>query len=382
MAKEDMNVKSYPVIPLRNTLVVPYTITPLLVGRIASINAAERALLSEKKVICVTQKSNAEFDEDPKAKDLYRTGSLCTVLQVLKLPDGTMRLLVEGELRVSVIRFFKNKRYLEAYFKRNDKIREKNKMETEALLRSFKKAFSQYVKLNKTIPEESLIPLHSAYKPAEFFYFALANIQIEIKKKQRLFEIDYLYESIERIFKITNEEIQILRLENKIDGTVKHKLNKLQKEYYLTEQLKAINKELGITKEEKSDLIDFRNKIKKTNLTAEARNKAEEELKKLSRMNTFSPEYSVVHTYLTWILDLPWDKPEIKDFELQDAQQILDEDHYGLIKVKERILEYLAIVKLAKKVKGQILCFVGPPGVGKTSLGRSLARAMDRKFVR
>jgi ATP-dependent Lon protease len=281
-----------------------------------------------------------------------------------------------------VIRFFKNKRYLEAYFKRNDKIREKNKMETEALLRSFKKAFSQYVKLNKTIPEESLIPLHSAYKPAEFFYFALANIQIEIKKKQRLFEIDYLYESIERIFKITNEEIQILRLENKIDGTVKHKLSKLQKEYYLTEQLKAINKELGITKEEKSDLIDFRNKIKKTNLTAEARNKAEEELKKLSRMNTFSPEYSVVHTYLTWILDLPWDKPEIKDFELQDAQQILDEDHYGLIKVKERILEYLAIVKLAKKVKGQILCFVGPPGVGKTSLGRSLARAMDRKFVR
>jgi ATP-dependent Lon protease len=382
MAKEDMNFKSYPVIPLRNTLVVPYTITPLLVGRIASINAAERALLSEKKVICVTQKSHAEFDEDPKAKDLYRIGSLCNVLQVLKLPDGTMRLLVEGELRVSVIRFFKNKRYLEAYFKRNDKIREKNKMETEALLRSFKKAFSQYVKLNKTIPEESLIPLHSAYKPAEFFYFALANIQIEIKKKQRLFEIDYLYESIERIYKIINEEIQILRLENKIDGTVKHKLNKLQKEYYLTEQLKAISKELGITKEEKSDLIDFRNKIKKTNLTAEARNKAEEELKKLSRMNTFSPEYSVVHTYLTWILDLPWDKPEIKDFELQDAQQILDEDHYGLIKVKERILEYLAIVKLAKKVKGQILCFVGPPGVGKTSLGKSLARAMDRKFVR
>ncbi|MBN2461620.1 MAG: endopeptidase La [Candidatus Cloacimonetes bacterium] len=371
-----------PVIPLRNTIVVPNTITPLLVGRYASIRAAEEALASNKRVVCLTQKSNAELDEDPKTKDLYKLGTLCQILQVLKLPDGNLRLLVEGKYRIEVKKFQRNKNFLEAYYQQSTKKITRPRLEMEALLRSFKKSFTRYVKLNKTIPEEAMIPIHDSSKPAEFFYFALANMQIDIKKKQRLFELDDLYESLDKLFKITNEEIQILKLENKIDGSVKNKLNQLQKEYYLTEQIKAINKELGISREEKTDLHEFREKIKKLNLSLEARKKIDEEMKKLARMNSYSPEYSVVHTYISWILELPWEKPRLKDFELQDAQRILDDDHYGLSEVKERILEYLAVVKLAKKIKGQILCFVGPPGVGKTSLGKSLARAMERQFVR
>lgn len=382
MFVNDNNYGLYPVIPLRNTIVVPYTITPLLVGRDQSIGAAEASLVSDKKIICVTQKHQTEYDESPKAKNLYRIGTLCTILQVLKLPDGTMRLLVEGNNRILVERFYKTKDYLNAYFLKIDKILSQSKVEVEALLRSFKKAFRQYVNLNKSIPEEALIPLSETTRPEEFFYYALANMQLEIEKKQQLFEIDDLFESISQIYRIVVEEIQILKLEYKIDGTVKTRLNKLQKEYYLTEQLKAIHKELGLTKEERTDLLDFQEKIKKANLSEEARKKAEDELKRFSRMNTYSPEYSVTHTYLTWILDLPWDEPKLKEFDLGTAQKILDEDHYGLTKVKERILEYLAVVQLAKKVKGQILCFVGPPGVGKTSLGKSIARAMDRKFVR
>ncbi|MCD4796230.1 MAG: endopeptidase La [Candidatus Cloacimonetes bacterium] len=372
----------FPVIPLRNTIVVPYTISPLVVGRELSINAAEAALVIDKKIICVTQRVHTEYNENPKAKNLYRYGTLCTILQILKLPDGNMRLLVEGDSRVLVERYYRSKDYLNAYVLKVDKTLFQSKIEMEALVRSFKKVFKQYVNLNKAIPEEALLPIDEATKPEEFFYYSLANIQLEIKKKQALFEIDDLFESISRIYKMIVEEIQILKLENKIDGTVNTRLNKLQKEYYLTEQLKAIHKELGVTKEEKTDLLDFQEKIKKVKLSKEARKKAEDELKKFSRMSNFSPEYSVIHTYLTWILDLPWEEPKLKDFTLKAAQKILDEDHYGLTKVKERILEYLAVVKLAKKVKGQIMCFVGPPGVGKTSLGKSIARAMDRKFVR
>ena len=379
---KDKDFGLLPVVPLRNTIVVPYTITPLLVGRSFSISAAEAALNLNSKIICVSQRIPTEYDEDPKAKNLYRYGTLCTILQYLRLPDGNMRLLVEGNERIKIERYYRTKNYLNAYFMIRKKILAQNKVETEALLRSFKKVFQQYVDLNKTIPEETMLPLNATNNPEEFFYYTLANIGLDIKKKQSLFEFDDLFESISKIYRIAVEEIQILKLENKIDGTVKTRLNKLQREYYLTEQLKAIHKELGVTKEEKTDLLEFQDKIKKANLSEEARKKADGELKKFSRMSNFSPEYSVIHTYLTWILDLPWDDPELKEFGLKKAQKILDEDHYGLEKVKERILEYLAVVKLAEKVKGQILCFVGPPGVGKTSLGKSIARAMDRKFVR
>ena len=387
MAKKDVtlnknNSGTLPVIPLRNMLLAPNTITPLLVGRELSIHAAETALVSDKKIICVTQKYEIVTDEDPKSRDLYRYGTICTILQVMKLPDGNMRLLVEGEKRILIEKYRRKKSHLTANYVVQDKAFTENELESEALLRSFRKAFKSYVDLNKSIPEEAMIPLNEADSADEFFYYALSNIQIDIDKKQYLFELNDLSESISKLYKIVIEEIQILKLEYKIDGTVKNKLSKLQREYYLNEQLKAIHKELGITKEDKTELLEFKKKIEKTNLSERARKKAKNELERFAHMNSYSPEYSVTHTYLNWILDLPWDEPQLKDFDLNIAQNILDDDHYGLVKVKERILEYLAVVKLAEKVKGQILCFVGPPGVGKTSLGKSIARAMERKFVR
>ncbi|MDP8201099.1 MAG: endopeptidase La [Candidatus Tenebribacter burtonii] len=371
-----------PVIPLRNLLLAPNTITPLLVGRQFSIHAAETALVSDKMIICVTQKYESLTDDDPKAKDLFRYGTICTILQTMKLPDGNMRLLVEGEKRVLIEKYRRKKKYLAATYVVQDKVLSEKELESEALLRSFRKAFKSYVNLNKSIPEEAMIPLSDAETADEFFYYALSNIQLDITRKQHLFELSDLFESISQLYRIVIEEIQILKLEYKIDGTVKSKLSKLQREYYLNEQLKAIHKELGITKEDKTELLEFKKKIEKTNLTDQAKKKAEGELERFAHMNSYSPEYSVTYSYLTWILDLPWDEPQLKEFDLNIAQNILDDDHYGLVKVKERILEYLAVVKLAEKVKGQILCFVGPPGVGKTSLGKSIARAMDRKFVR
>jgi ATP-dependent Lon protease len=382
MARKEQDKLTYPVLPLRNTIVVPKTVTPLLVGREASISAAEYSLDNDRKIICISQRYQTEIDDDPKASDLYRIGTLCTILQVLKLPDGNIRLLVEGDERIKVERFSRKKNILFASASILKIYNTRNELELEAVGRSFKRAFYQYVRLNKSIPEEALLPVNEESDNEDFFYFALANAQISIQKKHVLYSYKDLYESISKFLETLNEEIQILQLEKKIDGTVRHKLNKLQREYYLSEQLKAIHKELGISKEEQGDLIEFKKKASEVHLSEEAKRKAEEEIQKLSRLNSFSPEYSVVHSYLTWIFDLPWNEPEVNAFHLKKAQEILDEDHYGLSKVKERIIEYLAVIKIAQRVKGQILCFVGPPGVGKTSLGKSIARALDRKFVR
>lgn len=373
---------THPVVPLKNAMVLPNTITPLLIGRSGSMSAAEFALMSDNQILCIPQHTNSESDDDPKAKELYRWGTLCTILQVLRLPDGNLRLLVEGNSRIEVIRYARKKKHLTALYGIYPIKIKKNRNEAEALLRSFKKQFTTYINLNKSIPEETLLPLEETTQLEDFFYFVLANIQIDLDKKQKLFENPDSAKALMKLFQIVTDEIEILKLEDKIDGKVKTKLNKLQRDYYLTEQLKAIHKELGVSKEEKTDLLEFKEKLTNANLSEEANKKFEEELNKFSRMNNYSPEYSVLHTYLSWVLDLPWDNPELSDFTLKKAREILDQDHYGLVKVKERILEYLAVVKLADKVKGQILCFVGPPGVGKTSLGKSIAKAMDRKFVR
>lgn len=382
MAVKKDSENTLPVIPLRNTIVLPQTVTPLLVGRAASINAAEKALVMNKRIICVPQRRSSEGDVDPKASELYRVGTRCTILQVLRLPDGNMRLLVEGDYRVKIRRYYRTRNQLNASYSYEGKDFSTDALETEALLRSFRRTFSDYIKLNKTIPDEALVPINETHSPRDFFYFVLANTQIDISEKQRLYEMDDLDESIKKLFKMIKREIQIMKLERKIDGDVKEKLNKIQKEYYLNEQLKVIHKELGITREEKAELLDFQEKLKTTPLTEEVKKKAEEEIRKLGRLSPMSPEYSVVHNYLTWLFDLPWAEPEVQDFELSEARKILDADHYGLEKVKERILEYLAVMKLAKNVKGQILCFVGPPGVGKTSLGKSIARSLEREFVR
>ena len=380
--KKKDKVSTLPVIPLRNTIVLPQTVTPLLVGRAGSINAAEKALLKSKRIICVPQKNLIEGETDPKASELYRMGTRCTILQVLRLPDGNIRLLVEGDYRVKINRYYRTRDHLNASYAYINKLMDVEPLETEALLRSFRRTFSDYIKFNKTIPDEALIPINETHSARDFFYFVLANTQIDISEKQRLYEMDDLEKSIKKLFKIIQREIQILKLERKIDSDVKEKLNKIQKEYYLNEQLKVIHKELGISREEKADLVDFQRKTKETPLPDEVRKKAEEEVQKLSRLSTMSPEYSVVHNYLTWLFDLPWEEPVLHNFELQEAREILDADHYGLQKVKERILEFLAVMKLAKNIKGQILCFVGPPGVGKTSLGKSIARALEREFVR
>ena len=380
--KKDIHETSLPVIPLRNTIVFPQTVTPLLVGRNGSISAAEKALVRSKRIICVPQKGVTENELDPKASDLFRVGTRCTILQVLRLPDGNLRLLVEGDYRVKIKRFSRSRDCLNASYNFDSKEITTEPLETEALLRSFRKTFSNYIRLNKSIPDEALVPINETHNPRDFFYFVLANTQLEISEKQRLFEINNLNKSIRELFGIIQREIQILKLEKKIDVDVKEKLNKIQKEYYLNEQLKVIHKELGISREEKADLVDFQEKLKSFPLPEEVAKKAEEEINKLSRLSTMSPEYSVVHNYLTWLFDLPWKEPVMHDFELPEARAILDADHYGLQKVKERIVEYLAVMKIASTVKGQILCFVGPPGVGKTSLGKSISRALNRKFVR
>jgi len=373
---------THPVVPLKNAMVLPNTITPLLIGREASMSAAEFALMNDNKILCIPQHTNTDSDDDPKAKEIYRMGTLCTILQVLRLPDGNLRLLVEGNTRIEVNRFNRKKSHLTAFYSIIPMKIRKTGHEAEALLRSFKKLFTSYINLNKSIPEETLLPMNETTRLEDFFYFVLANIQLDLDKKQKLYEKSDALKAFMELFQIVTDEIEILKLEDKIDGKVKTKLNKLQRDYYLTEQLKAIHKELGVSKEEKTDLLEFKSKLEKINLSKEAKKKFEEELNKFSRMNNYSPEYSVLHTYLSWVLDLPWDDPELSNFTLKKAREILDTDHYGLVKVKERILEYLAVVKLADKVKGQILCFVGPPGVGKTSLGKSIAKAMDRKFVR
>ncbi len=372
----------YPVIPLRNALMVPYVISPILVGRAASLDALETAYLGDKTVVCVTQKANLQNEDDPSAKDLNRYGTICNVLQIFRMPDGNVRALIEGKERIQVERFKRTKKMLKAQVLPAGFFLSGIDHEMEALIRSLKKSFEEYVHLSRTIPEESLIPLNEIDKPEEFFYFVLTNLDKDLKSKQRLFELDDFHQAVSELHELLVNEIEILKLEKNIDIKVKGKLGKLQREYYLHEQLKIIHKELGISEEEQEDLIRFRQLLEETPLNEEAGKRAQEEIKRLSRLTHHAQEYSVVYHYLSWIFDLPWKKPEQAKIDLANARRILDEDHYGLDKIKERILEYLAVIKLAGASKGQILCFVGPPGVGKTSLGKSIARALDRKFVR
>ncbi len=372
----------YPVIPLRNALMVPYVITPILVGRTGSLDALEQAYLGDKMVVCVTQKNNLQSEDDPPAKDLYRCGTICTVLQIFRMPDGNVRALIEGRERITVKRFKRTKKILKAQVLPAGFMLGSVDHELEALVRSLKKSFQEYVHLSRTIPEESLIPLNEIEKPEEFFYYVLTNLEIDLKTKQDIFELDDFHLAIGELYELLVNEIEILKLEKNIDIKVKGKLGKLQREYYLHEQLKIIHKELGISEEEQEDLIRFRSLLESTPLNDDARRHAQEEIKRLSRLTPHAQEYSVVYHYLTWIFDLPWDNPEQTNIDIGKARTILDEDHYGLDKVKERILEHLAVIKLAGGSKGQILCFVGPPGVGKTSLGKSIARALGRKFVR
>ncbi len=379
---EHFEDRQYNVIPLRRMLIAPRIIAPVLVGREISKEAVEQALVYDKLIFCVTQRDGDESDANPTAKQLYRTGTVCQILQSFRLPDGNIRLLVEGMYRATVVRFINAKKLMRANLVRTDLELNVNRIELTAYQRNLRSLFSDYIAVNNSLPEEMIQSLDALDDPVEIFYFILTYFNVDIHTKQRIFNDNNIKTGLAELLRTMNREIEVAKLEQRIEGRVKKTLNKMQREYYLNEQLKIIHKELGITEEDDSNLIKLKEKADKVNLSPMAKKRFDEELKRLQRMAPQSQEYGVVLNYINWILDIPWDMKKTDEVDIKGAREILDADHYGLDKVKERILEFISVIKLSKKTKGQIICFVGPPGVGKTSLGRSIARSLNRDFVR
>jgi ATP-dependent Lon protease len=368
----------YPVLPLRDIVVFPYMIVPLFVGRDKSINALEEVMRSDKHILLAAQKNAG--DDDPATDAIYPVGTLASVLQLLKLPDGTVKVLVEGTSRAKIQRYTENPNYFEAEV---EQVPETvgAKEEIEALARSAVTQFESYVKLNKKISPEVLGNVAQIEDYSKLADTIASHLAIKIADKQEILETSTISERLERVYTLMESEISVLQVERKIRSRVKRQMEKTQREYYLNEQMKAIQKELGDS-DERDDIAEFEEKIENTKLSKEARDKALAELKKLKQMSPMSAEATVVRNYLDWLLSIPWGiKGKVKK-DLDEAQIVLDAEHYGLDKVKERILEYLAVQARTNKLKGPILCLVGPPGVGKTSLGKSIANATGREFVR
>ena len=371
--------KIFPVLPLRDIVVFPHMIVPLFVGRDKSVRALEDVMKDDKQILLVAQKNAA--DDDPSPDDIYDIGTVSTVLQLLKLPDGTVKVLVEGGQRAKIDRFLGNEEFFEAHAEvifddLGDDV------ELEALSRSVVTQFEQYIKLNKKIPPEALISVNQIEDYGKLSDTVTSHLALKISEKQELLEIESIAARMERVISFMEGEIGVLQVEKKIRSRVKRQMEKTQREYYLNEQLKAIQKELGETDEGKDENAELEDKIKKTKLSKEAKEKAQAELKKLRNMSSMSAEATVVRNYLDWMLGIPWKKRSRVNKDIKKAEEILNADHYGLEKVKERILEYLAVQQRTKKIKGPILCLVGPPGVGKTSLGISIGNATGRNFVR
>ncbi|MCH7485772.1 MAG: endopeptidase La [Proteobacteria bacterium] len=354
-------------------------IVPLFVGRDKSVHALEDVMNDDKQILLLAQKNAA--DDDPTIDDIYKIGTFSTVLQLLKLPDGTVKVLVEGGQRARIIRYTDNELFFQAEAELIDEI-EGKPQELEALARTVVGQFEHYIKLNKKIPPEALVSVNQIESPGKLADTIASHLALKISEKQELLEIETVTERLEKIFAHMESEIGVLQVEKKIRSRVKRQMEKTQREYYLNEQLKAIQKELGEAEEGRDEAAEFDERIKKTKFSKEAREKATSELKKLRAMSPMSAEATVVRNYLDWLLSIPWKKRSRVNKDLRQAQKILDADHYGLKKVKERIVEYLAVQQRTNKVKGPILCLVGPPGVGKTSLGQSIARASGRNFVR
>ena len=367
-----------PMLPLRDVVVYPHLVIPLFVGRDKSIAAIEKANNGDKKIFLVAQKS-ADKDE-PDASDLYHTGTIATILQMLKLPDGTVKVLVEGVDRANI-----EKLHVEGEFWRSEitviESQEKKDKKTLAFMRSIFSQFDQYVKLNKKIPPEILTSLTGITEPGRMADSIAANLTLKIDKKQQILETFDVRQRLEILLNILESEIDILQVEKRIRGRVKRQMEKSQREYYLNEQVKAIQKELG-EQDENADIEELEKKIREHSMSNEAEEKCLSELRKLKMMSPMSAEASVVRTYIETILNLPWNKKTDINQNLNNAEISLDADHFGLDKVKERIVEYLAVQNRVGKLKAPILCLVGPPGVGKTSLGQSIAKAVNRKFVR
>lgn len=373
------NKTVYPVLPLRDIVVFPHMIVPLFVGREKSVKALEDVMLDDKQILLVTQKNAS--DDDPKTEDIFEVGTIASVLQLLKLPDGTVKVLVEGGSRARVKEYTDNDDFYQAEAEMLPE-EEGAEEEVEALARTVVGQFENYVKLNKKVSPETLVSINSIEEPSKLADTIASHLAIKIQEKQDLLEIIDVNKRLEAVYGMMEGEISVLQVEKKIRSRVKRQMEKTQREYYLNEQMKAIQKELGEGEEGKDELGELEEKLNKTKLSKEAKEKATGELKKLRQMSPMSAEATVVRNYLDWILGIPWNKRSRIKKDLNKAREILDEDHYGLEKVKERIVEYLAVQQRTNKLKGPILCLVGPPGVGKTSLGKSVARATGREFVR
>src|SRR5277367_6451540 len=368
-----------PVLPLRDIVVFPHMIVPLFVGREKSVRALEAVMKDDKQILLVAQKNATQ--DDPSADDIYRVGTVSTILQLLKLPDGTVKVLVEGGRRAGIVAFKETENYFEAVVEVMPD-QEPAAKELEALGRTVVSQFEQYIKLNKKIAPEVLVSLNQIEVASKLADTVASHLNLKISEKQELLETTGVGERMERLFGHMESEIGVLQVEKRIRNRVKRQMEKTQREYYLNEQLKAIQKELGEGEDGKDENAELEEKIKKTKLSTEAREKALSELKKLRTMSPMSAEATVVRNYLDWILSIPWKKRSKVRNDVVAAEKVLEADHYGLEKVKERILEYLAVQSRSPKVRGPILCLVGPPGVGKTSLGKSIAKATGRSFVR
>ena len=369
----------YPVLPLRDIVVFPHMIVPLFVGREKSIKALEDVMNDDKQILLTAQKDAA--NDDPGKEDVYQIGTIGTVLQLLKLPDGTVKVLVEGAFRAKISNFTDNETFFEAYAEKIEET-DGDQQEQTALGRAVVTQFEQYIKLNKKIPPEVLTSVKQIEDTAKLADTIASHLAVKISEKQELLELDSILGRLEKIYAHMEGEIGVLQVEKRIRNRVKRQMEKTQREYYLNEQMKAIQKELGESEDGSDELSDIAERIKKVRLTKEAREKATAELKKLKNMSQMSAEATVVRNYLDWLLGIPWKKKSKVKKDLSAAQQVLDRDHHGLEKVKERIVEYLAVQQRTGKVKGPILCLVGPPGVGKTSLGKSIAESTGRNFVR
>ncbi|MEK7757500.1 MAG: LON peptidase substrate-binding domain-containing protein, partial [Planctomycetota bacterium] len=376
---EAQRANLYPVLPLRDIVVFPHMIVPLFVGREKSVLALEDLMKDDKQILLATQKNAAQ--DDPSTEDIYRVGTIGTVLQLLKLPDGTVKVLVEGGKRAKITGFAENPTFFQATAEALEE-RGGGTQEVEALARAVVSQFEQYIKLNKKIPPEVLVSINQIEDSSKLADTIASHLSLKIADKQQILELDNVSERLERVYGFMEAEIGVLQVEKRIRNRVKRQMEKTQREYYLNEQLKAIQKELGENEEGRDEVAELEDRVNKTRLSKEARDKALSEVKKLRTMSPMSAEATVVRNYLDWLLSIPWKKRTKIKRDIKEAEKVLNADHYGLEKVKERILEYLAVQQRMKKLKGSILCLVGPPGVGKTSLGKSIARATGRNFVR
>ncbi len=373
-------VETLPLLPLRDVVIFPYMVAPLFVGREKSIRALEEAMKKNKEIFLVAQKDAKT--NDPTEKDIHDIGTIGTIVQMLRLPDGTVKVLVEGKSRACVRNYLPNKNYIMVEVE-NIPERDDIGVETEALVRTLVTAFENYVKFNKKIPSEVLVTVSSIEEPGRLSDTISSHLSFKLEDKQEILETINPAERLEKLYEKIQSEVEIMQIEKKIRGRVKKQMEKAQKEYYLTEQMRAIQKELGEKDDLKSEIQEFEDKLKKKKMSKEAEQKVKKEIKKLKQMSPMSAEATVGRNYIDWLLSIPWKDEKTDDrIDIDKAHNILEEDHFGLEKPKERILEYLAVQALTNKIKGPILCFVGPPGVGKTSLAKSIARSMGRKFVR